>query len=379
MPDCKMKELKMIDLAAEYQLLKPILEEKIIRVLEKGNYIKGEEVTIFENNLAQYLKVKQVISCGNGTNALQIALMALGIGHGDEVIIPAFSYIAAIEVTCLLGATPVLVDVDPTYFQINHSALEKAITPKTKAIIAVHLFGQSGNLEELLQIALKHNIPIIEDNAQALGAKYILHNEEKFLGTFGVIGCTSFFPTKNLSCFGDGGALFTNDDELAKKIRMIANHGQIKKYEHKMLGINSRLDTLQAVILNHKLNHLSKNLSIKQNIAVQYLKELANLSFIQLPKVHLHNIHSWHQFTIKVPAHQRDELKSFLKQKGIETMVYYPNTLNQQQAYTHFKVYAPVSENLCKGVLSLPIHSLLHKGEINYVSNGIKAFFHAKN
>ncbi|TKC01099.1 DegT/DnrJ/EryC1/StrS family aminotransferase [Pedobacter cryophilus] len=369
----------MIDLKAEYQLLKPILEEEIIQVLEKASYIKGEEVALFENNLAQYLKVKHVISCGNGTDALQIALMALGIGIGDEVIIPAFSYIAVIEVVCLLGATPVLVDVDADYFQINNLDLEKVITAKTKAIIPVHLFGQSGNLEELLQIAKKYNIPIIEDNAQALGAKYMLHNEEKFLGTFGAIGCTSFFPTKNLSCFGDGGALFTNDDELANTIRMIANHGQVKKYEHEMVGINSRLDTLQAVILNHKLNLLSKNLSIKQNIAIQYLNELVSLSFIQLPKVYQHNLHSWHQFTIKVPDHQRDKLKSFLKHKGIETMVYYPKTLNQQKAYTRFRVYCPISEDLCKGVLSLPIHPLLRKEDINYVSNSIKAFFHAKN
>lgn len=374
-----MKEIKMIDLAAEYQLLKPILEPEIIQALEKANYIKGEEVAVFENNLAQYLKVKHVISCGNGTDALQIALMALDISIGDEVIIPAFSYIAVIEVVCLLGATPVLVDVDPTYFQINHSALEKAITSKTKAIIPVHLFGQAGNLQELHQIAVKHNIPVIEDNAQALGAKYMLHQEEKFLGTFGAIGCTSFFPTKNLSCLGDGGALFTNDDELARKIRMIANHGQVKKYEHEMVGINSRLDTLQAVILNHKLNHLSKNLSIKQNIADQYLNELANLSFIQLPKVHQHNLHSWHQFTIKVTDNQRDELKYFLKEKGIETMVYYPKVLNQQKAYTQYRVYCPVSEDLCRGVLSLPIHPLLRKEDINYVSNSIKAFFHAKN
>ncbi|WP_205943587.1 DegT/DnrJ/EryC1/StrS family aminotransferase [Pedobacter cryophilus] len=374
-----MKEIKMIDLKAEYQLLKPILEEEIIQVLEKASYIKGEEVALFENNLAQYLKVKHVISCGNGTDALQIALMALGIGIGDEVIIPAFSYIAVIEVVCLLGATPVLVDVDADYFQINNLDLEKVITAKTKAIIPVHLFGQSGNLEELLQIAKKYNIPIIEDNAQALGAKYMLHNEEKFLGTFGAIGCTSFFPTKNLSCFGDGGALFTNDDELANTIRMIANHGQVKKYEHEMVGINSRLDTLQAVILNHKLNLLSKNLSIKQNIAIQYLNELVSLSFIQLPKVYQHNLHSWHQFTIKVPDHQRDKLKSFLKHKGIETMVYYPKTLNQQKAYTRFRVYCPISEDLCKGVLSLPIHPLLRKEDINYVSNSIKAFFHAKN
>lgn len=368
----------MIDLAAEYQLQQPLLEKEIISVLEKANYINGAEVSLFEKKLAQYLRVKHVISCGNGTDALQIALMALNVGIGDEVIIPAFSYIAVIEVVSLLGATPILVDVDSEYFQFDILALEEAITSKTKAIIPVHLFGQSGDLGKLLEIAKKHQIAIIEDTAQALGTKYQLNKEEKLLGTFGDVGCTSFFPTKNLACFGDGGALFTNNDALANRIRMIANHGQKIKYDHEIMGVNSRLDTLQAATLLFKLNHLETQLAIKKNLASQYLEELAGLSSVQLPKVQERNLHSWHQFTIKVSAEQRDDLKSFLNEKGIESMIYYPKPLNLQKAYSLNKVQFPVAERLCKEVLSLPIHPMLKKEDIDYVCNQIKAFFYAK-
>ena len=369
----------MIDLAAEYQLYQPVLQEKIISVLEKGNYIKGEEVSLFEQNLANYLDVKHVISCGNGTDALQIALMALNIGIGDEVIIPAFTYISAIEVLCLLGVTPVLVDVDPVFFQIDIKALAKAITKKTKAIIPVHLFGQSGNMADILQLANQHQISIIEDNAQALGAKYGDEKERKFLGTIGDIGCTSFFPTKNLACFGDGGALFTNDDALAEKIRMIANHGQKEKYQHEMVGINSRLDTLQAAILNFKLNHLDQQLSTKRGLANQYIKELSDLKNILLPKEYQDSEHTWHQFTIQVDANYRDGLKSFLKQNGIESMIYYPKTIDEQKAYQSFSNDFPTAKKLSSTVLSLPIHSLMNSEEISYVCIKIKDFFNAGN
>ena len=371
--------IKMIDLAAEYQLHQPELQEKIIRVLEKGNYIKGEEVSLFEQNLAHYLDVKHVISCGNGTDALQIALMALNIGIGDEVIIPAFTYISAIEVVSLLGATPVLVDVDPVYFQIDTKVLAKAITKNTKAIIPVHLFGQCGNLIEIVQLANQHQIPIIEDNAQALGAKYGTEKEHKFLGTIGDIGCTSFFPTKNLACFGDGGALFTNDDALAEKIRMIANHGQKEKYEHEMVGINSRLDTLQATILNFKLNYLDQQLFTKKALANKYLKELSDLKNILLPKQYQDSEHTWHQFTIQVDSNCRGGLKSFLKQNGIDSMIYYPKTIDQQNAYLAFANDFPISKKLSSTVLSLPIHSLMKAEEINYVCKKIKDFFNGRN
>ena len=373
------KPIQMIDLAAEYQLYQPVLQEKIISVLEKGNYIKGEEVSLFEQNLANYLDVKHVISCGNGTDALQIALMALNIGIGDEVIIPAFTYISAIEVLCLLGVTPVLVDVDPVFFQIDTKALAKAITKKTKAIIPVHLFGQCGNMADILKLANQHQISIIEDNAQALGAKYGKEKERKFLGTIGDIGCTSFFPTKNLACFGDGGALFTNDDALAEKIRMIANHGQKEKYQHEMVGINSRLDTLQAAILNFKLNHLDQQLSTKRGLANQYIKELSDLKNILLPKEYQDSEHTWHQFTIQVDANCRDGLKSLLKQNGIESMIYYPKTINQQKAYQSFSNDFLTAKKLSSTVLSLPIHSLMNSEEISYVCIKIKDFFNAGN
>lgn len=370
-----MRDIRMIDLAAEYQLHRSTLEPKIVTGLQEGNYIQGKHVKLFENELAHYFGIKHVINCANGTDALQIALMALDIKPGDEVIIPAFTYIAVIEVICLLGITPVLVDVEAEFFQIDVKKIEKAITPKTKAIIPVHLFGQCGDLETIVEIAKKYQLYIIEDNAQSLGATYTIGNENKYLGSFGHISCTSFFPTKNLSCFGDGGAIFTNNDDLARKIRMIANHGQQEKYEHLVVGCNSRLDTLQAIVLNHKLSFLENALNIKITLANQYFKELAEVNEIQLPKINPLGTHSWHQFTIKVKNEKRDDLKSFLAQGGVQSMVYYPKSLAQQKAYTQYPVYSPISDELCLSVLSLPIHSLLRKEDIFDVCNLIKDFF----
>ena len=363
--------IKMIDLAAEYQLLKDELDPAIQQILEKGNYIQGEEVKIFEQQLASYLQVKHVISCANGTDALQIALMALGITSGDEVIIPAFAYISVIEVICLLGAKPVLIDVNLNTFQIDENEIKLAITSKTKAIIPVHIFGQCGNLESILSIAKANQLYVIEDNAQALGAKYKHH----FLGTLGDIGCTSFFPTKNLACFGDGGALFTNDDLLAKKIRAIANHGQIEKYNHIMLGLNSRLDTLQAGILSIKLKHIDKNLLKRREIATQYLNALKNVKNISLPVSDANCIASWNQFTIKIKNDKRDALRQYLKEKGIETVIYYPKVLNQQKAYINIDNLYKNSIVLSLEVLSLPIHQLLKKDEVLIIIKHIKTFF----
>ena len=370
-----MRAIKMIDLPGEFNKLQAELMPKINDVLASGSYIQGKSVKEFEQSLADYLNVKHVISCGNGTDALQIALMSLAIGDGDEVIIPAFSYVAVIEVICLLGAQPVLVDVDPVYFQLNNDLIEKAITPKTKAIIPVHLFGQCGDFDELKTIAKKHQIAIVEDAAQALGGK---NHKDQFLGTMGDIGCTSFFPTKNLSCFGDGGALFTNDDELANKIRMIANHGQIQKYHHEVIGVNSRLDSLQAEILNHKLLFLDLNLHKKNEIANLYLTQLKNQTEIELPKASDFSNPSWHQFTIKVKNGLRDQLKDYLKENGIESMIYYPKPLGQQTPYTQYKVYSPISDELCFSVLSLPIYPLLEEADIYYICDIIIKFFDAK-
>jgi UDP-2-acetamido-2-deoxy-ribo-hexuluronate aminotransferase len=367
--------IKMIDLAAEYQLLKKDLDYAIQQVLEKGNYIQGEEVKIFEKELGVYLKVKHVISCANGTDALQIALQALNIGNGDEVIIPAFSYISVIEVICLLGAKPVLVEVNPDTFQIDENEIEKLITSKTKAIIPVHLFGACGNLEAILSIAKAHQLFVIEDNAQALGATY----QHQFLGSFGDIGCTSFFPTKNLACFGDGGALFTNDDLLAEQIRAIANHGQKGKYNHEVVGLNSRLDTLQAAILSIKLKLLDKNTEKRRAIADQYLENLATISQIELPTTLVDCNPSWNQFTIKIKNGKRDFLKAFLNNNGIETMIYYPKVLNNQKAYTNFGVLSKKAVNLCTEVLSLPIHPMLKAEELRCIIQQINTFFNAKS
>lgn len=370
--------IKMIDLPSEYLEIEEELSPVITEILKTGIYIQGNTVRDFENDLAEYLNVKHIISCGNGTDALQIALMAVGVKVGDEIIIPAFSYIAVAEVICLLGATPVFVDVDDVYFQLEVDSVKKAITEKTKVIIPVHLFGQSANLDVILDLAHQHGIKIIEDNAQALGGKYLLNNEECFLGSIGDFGCTSFFPTKNLSCFGDGGALFTNDDDLAKKARMIANHGQKEKYNHHLIGINSRLDTLQAGVLQVKLKKLPQLLTTKAELAGRYLQLLENTSGIELPKTHANSINSWHQFTIKVKKGLRNQLKSYMTENGIDSMVYYPMPITTQVAYQKYKGDFPNSEKLSYEVLSLPIHQLLTQKDIDYICAQIINFFDAK-
>ena len=373
------KPIKMIDLKAEYLLHRKDFEEATQQVFKSGNYIQGPAVKSFEQNLAQYLQVKHVISCGNGTDALQIALMALDIKQGDEVIIPAFSYIAVAEVVCLLGATPVFVDVDLDYFQLDITLVKQAITDKTKAIIPVHLFGQSAFLEDLLVIAKEKNIRIIEDCAQAMGGQYHFQNQIKSFGTFGDIGCTSFFPTKNLSCFGDGGAIFTDNDELAVKIRMIANHGQKEKYNHHLVGINSRLDTIQAAILNVKLSHLNHHIEIKKKLASRYHDQLKDLKKIGLPEEYANSNHAWHQFTILVKDNLRNQLKDYLKSQEIDSMIYYPMPLNHQLAYQNHDIKSENAFILSKSVLSLPIHPLLALKDIDYICNHIIDFFNAKS
>lgn len=370
--------VKMIDLSAAYLELEEELLPAISNVLKSGAYIQGEVVREFERELARYLNVKHVISCGNGTDALQIALMALHIKTGDEVIVPSFSYIAAAEVVCLLGATPVFVDVDEMYFQLDVASVQKAITQKTKAIIPVHLFGQTANLEEILEIAHQNHIKVVEDCAQSVGGKYGLQGAQQFLGTFGDFGCTSFFPTKNLSCFGDGGALFTNDDDLASKARMIASHGQKEKYNHHLVGINSRLDSLQAAVLKVKLTSLSLLLDKKSALAHQYQTQLKSVTQIALPKTHSKCANSWNQFTIRVKNGYRDDLKSFLKTKEIESAIYYPMPITEQLAYQKFKESVPVSAKLSQEVLSLPIHPLLTLEDIDYICSQIKDFFNAR-
>lgn len=370
------KEIKMIELSSEYLERKEEIDLAIQEVLQKGEFIRGSAINKFEENLSKYLNVDYVISCGNGTDALQIALMALDIKPSDEIIIPAFGYAAVAEVVCLLGAIPVFVDVDETYFQINSKEIEAHITNKTKAIIPIHLFGQCADLDEILALADKHNLFVIEDTAQAIGASYGSKSGEKSLGGIGHIGCTSFFPTKNLACYGDGGALFTNDKALADKIRMIANHGQRKRYEHEVIGVNSRLDTLQAAVLEVNLKYLPESLRRKKGICQIYLKELKGLSGIVLPVEFSECSHTWHQFTIQVKAGKRDELKAFLEQHQIQSMIYYAKALHQQQAYQNYNSSAfPISENLVKEVLSLPIHPQLKDEEVLTICETIKLYF----
>ncbi len=378
MPDSKLNfYIDMINLPAQYNSMKAEIDFAINTVLQRGDFINGEETRSLENRLKEYLHIQHVITCGNGTDALQIALMALEIDAGDEVIIPAFAYISVIETLVLLGAKPILVDVEEDYFFIDTGKIEKAITQKTKAIIAVHLFGQTGNFNELLKIAETYNLFVIEDNAQSLGSKYQIGSEEKLLGTIGHIGFTSFFPTKNLACFGDGGAIFTENKDLAEKMKMIATHGQSSKYKHQFLGINSRLDTIQAAILLVKLNHFKDHLQRKKEIAALYISHLQETSIINIPIENTKCKHTWHQFTIKIKEAYRNNLKLFLDQNGISSCIYYPQPLHFQEAYKFLDYLTgdfPSAENLSKSVLSLPIHPQLTDDEVLYIISKIKEF-----
>ena len=347
--------------------------------MESTSYINGPQVKAFQKSLEGYLNVNHVIPCANGTDALQIALMALDLQPGDEVICPAFTYVATAEVIGLLGLKPVMADVDKETFNIAIEGLEDLITPKTKAVVPVHLYGQSCDMESILDFANKHNLFVVEDNAQALGANYTFSDgTKKKTGTMGHIGTTSFFPSKNLGCYGDGGALMTNNSDLAQKIRMIANHGQEKKYYHKVLGCNSRLDSIQAAILNVKLKYLDSYAANRNKMADFYYQELVNIDEIQLPKKTINSDHVFHQFTTIVKNGKRDELKLFLEEKGIPSMIYYPLPLYKQEA---FKKYVdkgfdlPVTEQLCNEVLSLPIHTEMNKTEMFYIFETIKGFF----
>lgn len=375
------KNIPMVDLKSQYLFIKDQIDKSVISTIESSQFIGGSQVESFKISLQEYLKVKYVIPCANGTDALQIALMALGLKPGDEVIVPAFTYVATAEVIGLLGLTPIMVDVDLENFNILTEGLENKITSKTKAIVPVHLFGQGADMEDLLKFAKKHNLFVVEDNAQALGADYFFKNKSSNkLGTIGDIGCTSFFPSKNLGCYGDGGALMTNDDRLAEKIRMIANHGQSKKYHHKIIGCNSRLDTIQAAVLNVKLKYLDKYNTNRKKAAAYYIKELDKISGIVTPITMTYSSHVFHQFTLKVKENQRDHLKDYLQKKGIPSMIYYPIPLYCQEAFSGYVSKSFKLENtevLCKEVLSLPMHSELKSETQEKIIFHIKEFFNA--
>jgi UDP-2-acetamido-2-deoxy-ribo-hexuluronate aminotransferase len=380
--------IQMVDLQSQYQRLKPEIDVAMQEVVDSAAFIKGPALKNFEANLAKYLGVKHAIGVANGTDALQIALMALGLKPGDEVIVPAFTYVATAEVIGLLGLIPVMVDVHADTFNIDAQQVEKAITKKTKAIVPVHLFGQSADMESINTIAKKYNLYVVEDNAQAIGADFLKYegvtqsltsagsvNAQK-TGTLGDIGCTSFFPSKNLGCFGDGGALFTNNDELAENIRMIANHGQKKKYYHSVLGVNSRLDTLQAAVLDVKLKHLDDFTLRRRQVADHYDKAFQDLSFVETPKRSDFSTHVFHQYTLKVKDAKRDVLQEYLRDKEIPSVVYYPLPLHKQKAYQKFSsATMPVAERLSTEVLSLPIHTEMEDDIVNYIAESIRFFY----
>lgn len=374
-----MKPIQMVDLKGQYEKIKDEVNQGIQDCIDATAFINGPAVMEFQKDFENYLQVKHVIPCANGTDALQIAMMALGLKPGDEVIVPAFTYVATAEVIGLLGLKPVMVDVDADTFHIEIENLEKYVTANTKAIVPVHLYGQSADMEKVMKFAEKHNLFVIEDNAQAIGADYTFADgTSKKTGTIGHIGCTSFFPSKNLGCYGDGGALMTNDDELAAKIRMIANHGQEKKYYHKVLGCNSRLDTIQAAVLKVKLMHLDKYSAARNKMANYYDEHLKDIDAIEIPVRASDSNHVFHQYTLKIKNGKRDDLQAYLKEKGVPSMIYYPLPLYRQEAFQQYVedgFSLPVTEDLCKEVLSLPVHTEFDQEVQDYIISEIKNFF----
>lgn len=372
-----MNKIHMVDLTTQHQKLQPQLNHAIHDVISSSAFINGQPVKDFAQALANFLQIKHVIPCANGTDALQIALMALDLPKGCEIIVPTFNYVAAAEVIALLGFKPIFIDAHPTLFNMDVSQLEALITPKTKAIIPVHLFGQSVDMDMVMQVATKHQLYVIEDNAQAIGANYTSADGiTKKTGTIGHIGTTSFFPSKNLGCMGDGGAVFTNDDALALKMRQTANHGQKTKYHFDRVGLNSRLDTIQAAILNIKLEHLSNYITARQKAAQIYQTQLADIDNIQTPISSPSSSHVFHQYTLKLEnATVRDTLKEELKTQGIPSMIYYPKPLHLHQAYQYLGCQPgdyPVAETLSQKVLSLPMHTELTSDQLNYICEKVR-------
>ncbi|OYU96731.1 MAG: transcriptional regulator [Bacteroidetes bacterium B1(2017)] len=378
-------KIQMVDLKSQYEKIKNEVDSGIQEVINNTQFIKGPQIKVFEDNLASYLGVRNVIACANGTDALQIAMMALGLKPGDEIILPVFTYVATAEVIALLGLVPVMVDVDAETFCIDTNLIESKISVRTKAIVPVHLFGQCANMDEVMRIASKHNLFVIEDTAQAIGAKYRVQNSDSRIqngssqepdarchsaGCIGTVGTTSFFPSKNLGCYGDGGALMTNDDELAKKIRMICNHGQSVQYVHDEIGVNSRLDSIQAAVLNAKLPHLKEYENSRNQAANWYDELLGDNSNLIIPKRNQQSTHVFHQYTLKIVGADRNLVRKKLAEKGIPSMVYYPIELHKQKAFEKYHSVGDtfaVSEQLCQTVLSLPMHTEMTREMVEYV------------
>lgn len=365
----------MVDLQSQYMRIKQEIDTGIEEVISSAAFVKGPKVTVFQHHLETYTGAKHVIPVGNGTDALQIALMALGLKPGDEVITPTFTFIATAEVVALLGLTPVVVDVDWETMNMDLDSVRRAITPRTKAIVPVHLFGQCADMEGLMALAKEHHLYVVEDACQAIGAKYTFSNgETKQAGTIGDIGCTSFFPSKNLGCYGDGGAIFTNDEELAAKMRAIANHGMVVRYHHDMIGVNSRLDSIQAAVLDAKLPHLDEYIAARQRAAAYYDEAFKGCEALLIPGRQAKSTHVFHQYTLRVTGADRDALREGLEERGIPAMIYYPVPLHQQKAYIDPRYKDgdfPVAEQLAGCVLSLPMHTELDNEQLEYISTNV--------
>lgn len=367
-----MKKIQMVDLVSQYEKIKPAIDSAISEVIENAHFINGPEVTNFTEDLKDYLGVNHVIPCANGTDALQIAMMSLDLKPGDEVITPSFTYIATTEVIALLGLKPVFVEVNKDTFCVDAESIERAITPKTKAIVPVHLYGQAADMNAIMSIAKKHNLFVIEDNAQAIGSDYHLTDGTVVkTGTIGHIGCTSFFPSKNLGCYGDGGAIFTNNELLAQKIKMIANHGQSKKYYHDVVGCNSRLDTIQAAVLRIKLRQLDNYIDARREVADYYDAFFGPMEGVKIPFRSHDSKHVFHQYTLTLEGHNRDGLNEFLTEKGIPSMIYYPIPAHRQKMFESFgsgSLNLPVTDWLTERVISLPIHTEMQTEQLELIT-----------
>jgi UDP-2-acetamido-2-deoxy-ribo-hexuluronate aminotransferase len=373
-----MRPIQMVDLKSQYEKIQSEVDAAVLEVIRSTQYINGPEVKKFQEELEQYLGVKHVIPCANGTDALQVAMMALGLQPGDEVITSSFTFVATVEVIALLGLTPVLVDVLPDTFNIDPEAVKRAITPKTKAIVPVHLFGQCVHMQPLLDLARQHNLHIIEDNAQAIGADYIFSDGKQVkAGAMGIIGCTSFFPSKNLGCYGDGGAIFTHDDELAKKLRVIVNHGMEVRYYHDSIGVNSRLDSIQAAILRVKLRHLDQYAAARRKAADFYDQAFAAHPRITTPVRSSFSTHVFHQYTLVIENLDQFSLQNFMSSRNIPAMIYYPVPMHMQKAYQDPRYKEgdfPVTEKLSKTVISLPMHTELDQEQLETITSSVLEF-----
>ncbi|MBK7383388.1 MAG: DegT/DnrJ/EryC1/StrS family aminotransferase [Flavobacteriales bacterium] len=376
-----MRPIQMVDLVGQYLKIKDEVDAAQKRVIESATFINGPEVKEFEKELSAYLGVDHTIGCANGTDALQIAMMALGLKAGDEVITCSFTFVATVEVVALLGITPVFADVLPGTFNIDPADIKRKITPKTKAIVPVHLFGQTADMEAIMAIAKEHNLFVIEDNCQAIGSDYTFSDGRKQKsGTIGHVGTTSFFPSKNLGCYGDGGALFTNDEELAKKIRRVCNHGSDVRYYHEVIGVNSRLDSLQAAVLRIKLRHLDEYAAARNAAASAYDEAFAGIKELSTPERSANSTHVFHQYTLKVAGGKREALRKHLEERGIPAMIYYPVPCHLQNAYKTARFAEgslPVTEAITHEVLSLPMSTELDNEQLNHITNAVKSFFAA--